>query len=595
MTILCLGHSHLQAMRTAPIKSLDDVATFVQLRQETERFPEWAIKIAQSDDCKAVCLVLHGNAHSSVGMINPVGDASKWLPNGVRASLDIRRLRDRMMKISRDHFDDMTRWIELAPGKPIFISMPPPPLPNEMVLATPGHFSRMLSQHGIAPQEDRVACWKIYREMLLDFAHAHEAELIDPPQQAIGAQGTLKPIYAQKDPTHGNSRYGALVISALFSRLGIEAVELDPAELKAKSAPKPRNPYRRLPPKHWWSRSVAAVAPEDIDPVGTPKFQIAPDDKVVTAGSCFAQHIGRRFQADGLNFHITEPVPEELRETSSVFSARYGNVYTAKQLLQLVERAYGRFQPVDDAWEEPDDRFRDPYRPTVTPDGFESREALAEARETHLAAVRRAVEEADVFVFTLGLTEAWVNRQDGAVYPIVPGASGGRYDPDFHVFRNFQIHEVTRDLTTALARIRDVNPGCRALITVSPVPLIATREKKHVLAATTYSKSVLRVAAEMVCRGNAQNDYFPSYEIITGAPTRGRYFLEDLREVAPEGVDHVMRVLYRHYVQAEQETVAEAPVEETPAPPMSRDAQIAEMERLGKAVCDEEALGRFDS
>ena len=39
-----------------------------------------------------------------------------------------------------------------------------------------------------------------------------------------------------------------------------------------------------------------------------------------------------------------------------LFSARFGNIYTARQLVQLFERAYGRFQPLDRSWQRPDGR-----------------------------------------------------------------------------------------------------------------------------------------------------------------------------------------------------------------------------------------------
>ena len=61
------------------------------------------------------------------------------------------------------------------------------------------------------------------------------------------------------------------------------------------------------------------------------------------------------------------------------------------------------------------------------------------------------------------------------------------------------------------------------ILTVSPVPLVATAAGKHVLVATTYSKSVLRVACEEVCQKAADVMYFPSYEIITGNYNRGSY------------------------------------------------------------------------
>ena len=58
--------------------------------------------------------------------------------------------------------------------------------------------------------------------------------------------------------------------------------------------------------------------------------------------------------------------------------------------------------------------------------------------------------------------------------------------------------------------------------------------------ATTYSKSVLRAVAGDAAADDEATDYFPSYEIITGAPTRSAFFEPNMRSVAQAGVDLVL-------------------------------------------------------
>ena len=204
-----------------------------------------------------------------------------------------------------------------------------------------------------------------------------------------------------------------------------------------------------------------------------------------------------------------------------------------------------------------------PIPPRIQPKGFVSRTEARLDREQHLAAVRRAFEEMDVFVFTLGLTEAWEDVRDGAVFPLAPGVAAGRYDPGIHRFRNFGAPEVIEDLNRSIEAIRARNPRVRILLTVSPVPLNATALERHVLVSTTYSKAVLRVAAEEVCAAWPEVDYFPSYEIITAPQVRGRYYAADARTVLEEGVRHVMGVFFRHYT-----STSVAPAEA--APPRGR-------------------------
>jgi hypothetical protein len=272
------------------------------------------------------------------------------------------------------------------------------------------------------------------------------------------------------------------------------------------------------------------------------------------------------------------------------FSARYGNIYTTRQLRQTFERAYGTRQPLDDVWSAPDGSLIDPFRPWVQPGGFDNRQAYAADRAQHFAAIRRIVEEADVFVFTLGLTEAWENAQDGSVYALCPGCGAGDHDPQAHRFRNFSVAEVADDLGAAIGFMTARNPGLKVLLTVSPVPLIATFEAQHVLTATTYSKSVLRVAAQMVADSHPHVDYFPSYEIITGASSRGAYYGPDLREVEEVGVAHAMRCFFRNYLGQEAADSVPPTDSAEPRPGPARADNRGLSARLNNLICDEARL-----
>lgn len=344
------------------------------------------------------------------------------------------------------------------------------------------------------------------------------------------------------------------------------------------------HPYTGLPDERFWSRSVAWSAPGHVDPVLRGEH-IAPHHRVATLGSCFAQHLSRHIQASGLHYFVAEPAPEDMDAAAAaqrqfgVFSARYGNVYTVRQALQLYDRAFGHFQPRETVWQR-GARFVDPFRPQVEPDGFDSPEAVTAAAQAHLACVREVFTRADWLVFTLGLTEAWRSRADGAVYPLAPGVAGGEYALTQHEFVNFTAAEVSADLSALVDRIGRVNPAVRVLLTVSPVPLIATREDRHVLLSNSYSKAALRVAADEVERRHGNVRYFPSYEIITSPAAGGRYYADDLRQVTDLGVRHVMRLFSRHFIGGEPQAPEAVPA--MPAGPLARTDSAP--------LCDEEAI-----
>ncbi len=379
---------------------------------------------------------------------------------------------------------------------------------------------------------------------------------------------------------------------------------LDLAQVPRPAGTPSSNPYRGLADYQFWRRAIEKPAMKDVDPVLRSGFKIDRQDKVATAGSCFAQHISRTLQKKGFNYFVSEQgdlsdidltTDEAQRRNYGVFSARFGNIYTARQLLQLFDRAYGHYAPEENYWVRDDGKLVDPFRPQVEPDGFATLEALQADREKHFAAVRDMFESLDVLVFTLGLTESWLSRADGAVFPLAPGVVAGQMDAARYEFVNFPVADVVADLKGFIGRLMGVNPKAKMLITVSPVPLIATYQDRHVLVSTTYSKSVLRAAAEEISLQHSMCEYFPSYEIITGSYTRGAYFDSDLRAVKPEGVEHVMRLFLQHYAAESTAGVASVLTAESAITHhvKSFSAELLEQNaRLAAIVCDEEALDR---
>jgi hypothetical protein len=344
------------------------------------------------------------------------------------------------------------------------------------------------------------------------------------------------------------------------------------------------HPYVGLHENQYWRSGVSGKLPGDFDPVSEETFSISKDDRIATLGSCFAQHIARAIQVSGYSYFVGETCPEgvsqEVQASYEVFSARYGNVYTVRQALQLLQRALGLVH-FGDLVSTRDGRWYDDLRPAAHPGGFESRESALADRELHLQAVKRVLVEADVMVFTLGLTEGWVHRESGAVFPMAPGVLSGAWDPRIHEFVNFDHDAVRQDLTDWLTLLRSVNQSARVILTVSPVPLAATYESRHVSVSTSYSKSVLISAAVELSQKCSLVDYFPSYEVILSPLVASRYFDFDLRHVRQEGVAHVMRLFSHHYLSDFMATGSRSSIDEH---------VVAQFDQLSSVICDEEIL-----
>jgi len=347
------------------------------------------------------------------------------------------------------------------------------------------------------------------------------------------------------------------------------------------------NPYRSLPDHRFWRKSISNVPPFAIDPMISVPFKIAPNDKVATGGSCFAQRIAQGLQASGFHYFVAEPGPQNLSTEAAyeqgfgVYSARYGNLYTTLQLMQLFDRAYGKFKPKLEYWQRPDGRFVDPYRPQAVPEGFATPEEVVADREPHFAAVRRVFEELDVFVFTFGLTEGWLVKKDGAALQLAPGVSGGEFDTDKYLFRNARPHEVAAEFINFVDRLRSVNPKSKVIVSVSPVPMIATYENRHVLVSNSYTKSALRCAADEVASARPNISYFPSYEMCTGSVNGAQHYNDDQRTISETGVNVVMKLFFDHYTEGgrRRSNVHSLKID------VARESAEA-----AKVVCDEEAI-----
>ena len=389
----------------------------------------------------------------------------------------------------------------------------------------------------------------------------------DPHSDAVPALVDLEEFVARSFAIYARTDPAALACARLTQTAYRDLDELltsapVPAPPSVPARTPGSSPYDDLPDARFWRRAIARVPADAVDPVDPPPFAIGRNARIATIGSCFAQRVAHALTQAG--YALLDP--------------DCGNVYTARQLVQLFDRAAGTFVPADEAWQRGDGRYVDPFRPHAEPAGFASADALRVAREAQLAATRDVFARADVLIFTLGLTEAWYARTDGAVFPLAPGVVAGTPDETRYGFHNARVGEITADLHALIERIAQVNPAAHIVLTVSPQPPIATYEPRHILTAATYTKAALLAAVDEVVHAHAHVAYFPGYEVVAGSFNGGMYYEPDLRSVNGPGVARVMDLFFRHFTDAER---AAAPLAEHLLVEARADLDV---------LCDEEAL-----
>ena len=277
-----------------------------------------------------------------------------------------------------------------------------------------------------------------------------------------------------------------------------------------------------------------------------------------SAGSCFAQEISYAFQDRGFNYVITEPDARvehgvgvcyfDPEETRTSFSANWGILFNVPSFRQLAEKAFGERElprlllRIETEAAQAGHAWTDPYREGVF---FASPEAYDRDYAHHIAAVRAALERCRLFIITLGLNECWEYVPDGSVLSRLPR------DPGLLPLIRLRIPTVAENvaaLQNFLDLIRVHNPDFTLIVSVSPVPLLATAmaHQRHVVESNALSKAALRLAAEEFVAANENVFYFPSYELITTCLDDP--WQSDKRHVSRDAVARVMEMFDAMYL-----------------------------------------------
>jgi hypothetical protein len=282
-------------------------------------------------------------------------------------------------------------------------------------------------------------------------------------------------------------------------------------------------------------------------------FEITRATPIASIGSCFAREIKRQLLLRGFGY-----ITEETDQPAAVHaSAAWERVYNTFCMRQIFEYTFEeRWVPALRWWVCPrSGRVQDPFRRSIV---YASR-ADAEAQfARHREHSRRALQKAHILIITLGLTEIWPDREDGSVISLPAGpyvAEGG--DMRRYSFRVSRTPENLDNLERIHALMARFNPGCRLLITVSPVNLWATfRNDIDVVSASCNSKSTLRAAADEFAARHDNVTYFPAYEMATVyQPLLGRSYFAEGREnfhVDRSTVKFIMNHFFNWYAPSEK-------------------------------------------
>jgi tetratricopeptide (TPR) repeat protein len=223
-----------------------------------------------------------------------------------------------------------------------------------------------------------------------------------------------------------------------------------------------------------------------------PKF-VKKETRFFTMGSCFARNLSRSLGESGyLSRHM---------EISEHINTTFANRVFVDWL---------RDMDIDDAIR---DRILE-----LLPQGWSKENTI------------EAIKNSDVFILTLGVAAAFFDRTTGAFVLPRPSALNSRALAEKYLFRMASVKENVDNVLYLIEFIRSVAPEIRIVVTVSPVPLVASFGHESAVQADCLSKSTMRLVAHEVVNGSNISNilYWPSFEVFRwGGSNSSNYYAAD--------------------------------------------------------------------
>src|SRR6266700_1146790 len=229
-----------------------------------------------------------------------------------------------------------------------------------------------------------------------------------------------------------------------------------------------------------------------FSPRVNPKFKFSREDKFYAIGSCFARGIELSLikhkvavESAAPEFAKLQPVNKEVSGLG--FTNKYNTFSILNELRWALDPA--AVFPVQSIAEVSEGIWADPHtNPTLKLAVLE--ETLE--RRSWMHGVKKRITPCRAVINTLGLVEVWRDLQADAHINCTPIPSLFKTQPDRYEFHLSSFAQNWANLEAIHALLsRWAHPGLHVVITVSPVPLMATFSQMDVVVANTYATSLL--------------------------------------------------------------------------------------------------------
>lgn len=229
-------------------------------------------------------------------------------------------------------------------------------------------------------------------------------------------------------------------------------------------------------------------------------FTINHGDKIFTIGSCFSEHIGKKFQASKFDIQINP------------FGQQYNPASIAQGINRIINSKY--FTEDDIIYK---DELYHSWHHHSDYSKTNKNELLLEINndlDKHLEYLKST----NYIFITFGTSHVFHWKKDNRIVSNCHKISGSEFD-----FRFLSGDEIFNLMNDCIHQIKLINPSIKIILTISPVRYLSFGFFENNL-----SKANLFVAIDKLIKQRNDCFYFPAFEIVMDELRDYRFFAEDM-------------------------------------------------------------------